>query len=455
VKLDPVSPSAVVVWLYGQLLSGSLKWEEYKSILYLTPENSSDNLDEKQFKKMMSTLKTQIASSGTPPINIADTVVSNMRCTVEGDDSTGYKVTVESPGAAPQEVFIVRDSGKYKIAAFSSENTASSTEDLAGLALGELKKNNLSIARVWLDRARDRIHASSGDDPLSGTIFPHFWSKGQEADATAMHTAAIVLLPSKQAAPYLDDLKKAHDAAKTDADRVRLALVMAYTYSASERWSDLLSSAEELIKAEPKSIRAFNLIVSAYKQLHRLDDWQQLVQDRMQSNPDEFAYVRSAAELAIYRGQREKSREITRGMIDKGRANEQDFNLYAWNALFLPGPIDAETLDFANRANELTKGSNFSILHTLACVYAQAGKTSQAREYLLKAMDVSHMEEPDPAIWLGFALIAEQYGIFDAADTMYQRVEPSKLEYPNSNYAVAKQHLAQLPKDAGNSTHAK
>ena len=92
----------------------------------------------------------------------------------------------------------------------------------------------------------------------------------------------------------------------------------------------------------------------------------------------------------------------------------------------------------------LSKNSNFSILHTLACVYAQAGKTSQAREYLLKAMDAAHMEEPDSAIWLGFALIAEQYGIFNAAGTMYRRVEKAKIEVPSSNYSVAQQHLAQL-----------
>jgi tetratricopeptide (TPR) repeat protein len=192
-------------------------------------------------------------------------------------------------------------------------------------------------------------------------------------------------------------------------------------------------------------VRAFNLIVIAYKRLKRFDDWQQLVQEKMKNNPDELVYIRSAAELANYRGLIEKSREITRGIIDKGKANEQDFNLYAWHALFLPGPIDAETLDFAHRASDLTKNSNFSILHTLACVYAQAGKTSQARDYLLKAMDVSHMDEPDPTIWLGFALIAEQYGIYDAAGTMYRRVEKAKFEVPGSNYAIAQQHLAQLP----------
>jgi tetratricopeptide (TPR) repeat protein/transglutaminase-like putative cysteine protease len=446
VKIDPENPSGVIVQFFGQLLSGNLKWDEYKSMLYLNPEKSEDELDETQFKKRMSTVKLGLISTGTPLVNIADTMVSNMRVTVEGDDSSGYKVTVESPGSAAREIFVVRDEGRYKIAAFSSETTASNTEDLAWLALGELKKNNLSAAKVWLDRARESVHASSGDDPLSGAVFPQFWTKGQDADASAIRLAAVVLLPSKQAGPYLGVLKEAHDAAKTEPDRIRLTLVTAFAYSALQRWPELLSASQELIKAEPRSVRAFNLIVTAYKHLKRFDDWEKLVQEKMKNDPDEFVYVRSAAELAIYRGQIVKSREITKGIIDKGKANEQDFNLYAWHALFLPGPIDEQTLDFAHRANDLTKNGNFSILHTLACVYAQAGKTSQAREYLLKAMDVSDIEEPDPAIWLGFALIAEQYGIFDAAETMYNRVEKSKFETPDSNYAIAQQHLAELAK---------
>jgi len=446
VKLNPANPSDVIVRLYGQMLSGNLKLDEFKSMLYMPSEASTEPVDEKQFKKMMSMLRSQITSSGTPLVNIADTVVSNMHCTVEGDDSSGYKVTLESPGAAAQELFVVRDRGEYKIAAFSSETTGSNTEDLAWLVLRDLKQNNLSGARVWLDRARERIHASSGDDPLSGALFPHFWTKGQDADAHVMHTAALVLLPSKHAGPYLGDLKEARDAAKTETDRTRLTLVMAYAYSALERWPELLTSSEELLKAEPTSVHAFNLIVIAYRQLKRFDDWQKLTEQRMQKYPDEIAYVRSAAQLAVYRGEIEKSREITKTIIDKGKSTEQDLNLYAWYALFLPGPIATETLDMAHRASDLSKNSNFSILHTLACVYAQAGNTSQAREYLLRAMDAAHLEEPDSAIWLGFALIAEQYGIVDAAGTMYRRVEKSKFEAPGSNYAIAQQHLAQLAK---------
>ena len=129
--------------------------------------------------------------------------------------------------------------------------------------------------------------------------------------------------------------------------------------------------------------------------------------------------------------------------MDKGQSNSEDLNLYAWFALALPTPVDQEAIDIAVRATDLSKGS-FAIQHTLGCVYAQAGKTTQARELLLKAMDANHLEKPNSEIWFGFALIAEQYGAADAARKMFARVEKPKTDYPASSYVLAQQHLANL-----------
>lgn len=154
--------------------------------------------------------------------------------------------------------------------------------------------------------------------------------------------------------------------------------------------------------------------------------------------------MRSYASLAAYRGQFGKSRDIIKGIIDKGQANQNDLNLYAWYALLLPGPIEQDTIDQAQRANDLAKNANFAILHTLACIDAQSGKTSQARDLLLKAMDAQHMEEPNSEVWFGFGLIAERYGVVDAAEKMYSRVEKPRVDYPATSYVIARQHLTML-----------
>jgi len=121
-------------------------------------------------------------------------------------------------------------------------------------------------------------------------------------------------------------------------------------------------------------------------------------------------------------------------------------NQYAWFALAMPLPIAQETIDMGIRANDLTKNGSFAILHTLGCVYAQAGKTTEARELLLKAMNAQHMEEPNSEIWFGFGLIAEQYGVVDAAEDMFARIEKPKTNSPVSTYGLAQEHLTSLRK---------
>ena len=84
---------------------------------------------------------------------------------------------------------------------------------------------------------------------MQGQPFPYFWTKGRDADATAIRTAALVLLRSKEVVgPYLTGLIQARTAAKTDEDRNRLTMVLAFAYSAQERWAEMLPLAEELVE---------------------------------------------------------------------------------------------------------------------------------------------------------------------------------------------------------------
>jgi tetratricopeptide (TPR) repeat protein len=445
VKTDPSDPRSVVQQLFGKMLSGTLTLEEFRSLIYTDPHTSEGSLDEKQFQQSMWKLKSQTGNTGLALTTLADLAISNMHFTVEGDDVVGYKIVVESVGAQAQDIFVVRDGGRYKIAGYSMSADSTVVEELALLALREVDRNNLTAARTWLDRARDKIHISGGDDPLAGQPFPYFWTKGSDADVSAIRTASLVLLPSKQVkGAYLSDLIQARSAAKADLEHGRLTMVLAFAYSAQEKWAEMVPLTEELMKSFPGSVRAFEMAVTAYAGLKQFDSWEKLVLDRIQEYPDELAYLRSSAMLAAYRGQFEKSREIAKTIMNKGKATSYDLNLYAWYALALPDPIDQDTIDVAQRANDLTKNGNFSILHTLACVYAQAGQTSKARELLLKAMDALPIEEPNSEVWFGFALIAEQHGAPDAAEKMYGRVEKPKSSYPGTSYAIAQQHLAAL-----------
>lgn len=455
VQIDSSDPRSVVQQLFAGMLSGKLTLKQFQSMSYQGSPDEHESLNEKQFHQMVATTRSQLGATGLPLITIADLALSNMHFTVDGDDSLGYKIRIEATGAPAQDLYVVRDGGSYKLAAYSPSDTVA-PEDLAWLALKEVDNNNLTAARKWLDRARDKIHASTGDDPLSGALFAYSWNKGQESDAAGMRTAALVLLPSKELkGPYLEALKQVRSAAKSDIDRARLSLVIAYAYSAQERWKEMLPITEELTKSFPTSLRAFNLQVTALIGSMRLSDWNQLVEERVAKYADEFAYIRSSAELAVYQGRFVKAREILKSIMDKGQASSNDLNSYAWDALLLPGAVDQDAIEAAMRANDLSNGTNFAILHTLGCVYAAAGRGGQARESLLKAMDSLHLEEPNSELWFGFGMIAEQYGEHDAALSMYGRVEKNSSEYPGTTYKLAQIHMNALKGSSNNVANAR
>jgi hypothetical protein len=79
-------------------------------------------------------------------------------------------------------------------------------------------------------------------------------------------------------------------------------------------------------------------------------------------------------------------------------------------------------------------------------VYAEIGKTKEAREVLIQAMDLLGLDEMESNYWYAFGRIAEQYGEIEAATADYNQVKkPSKtVQVPNSSYRLAQNRLVAM-----------
>jgi tetratricopeptide (TPR) repeat protein len=381
----------------------------------------------------------------TPSNVLVDLIAGHLKFTVAGDDRTGYRITLQSLGAEPQPYFVSKEEGGYKVV-----TDGKTFSEVGNEALYLLRSGKEAEARSLLDWMRDQVHRGGGDDPLSGPLFPRFWTVGDSSGPDAIRIAAASLVAST---PAIKELLPAVHAAwekATDPQRTDLALLLAWGYIETENGPALKTISSEIIAKYPNSYEAIEL---AWRADALLKDWSpmnQLLDEHIAKHPNDEVLLRQKAYAAEEQGDFVLARATEQLVMDKGKANANDYNMYAWTALF-DGKVDADVVKNAQQAAMLTNNSSFAELHTLACIYAVQGKTSEARELLLKGMAAENLSEPNSAIWYAFGAIYEQYGINDAAIEAYRKVEkPEGPINPSDTYVLAMARLKALGASAQN-----
>jgi tetratricopeptide (TPR) repeat protein len=382
-----------------------------------------------------------------------DVVFQVIEPKVEGDDAAGYRVTLQVPGSKNLIMYVVKEDGKYKNLDSSEKPNAIGLEIMDRLAAG-----NTVGARVLLDWVREAEHLAGGDDPLEGLAFPRMWTKGKDADVARMKlAAAAILAQTKETAQKgIPILEAALGTEKNETDKLNLQLALLNGYSSLEDYGRLHSIASELLKQYPESKRIFFYEQFALLGLGKFQEADTLAQDRLKRMPDDIDAMRALVHSATAREDYALAHERGRSIAEAGKAETSDLNGLAWLSLFT-GKVTVGDVESAVKAARTSQNSDAAILHTLGCVYAETGKTKEAREVLIQGMDLLSLDEPNPIYWYAFGRIAEQYGEREIATADYARVtKPKKaMQIPESSYRLAQDRLKVLQSSVTSETPAK
>ena len=382
-------------------------------------------------------LRKTLEDEGDSMQMAADVLLSNLKMSVEGDEKTGFRVRTSGLDGVPGVLLITRTDTGFQLVGFD-DLTPVGREVLRRLAANDLKG-----AKLWLDWTREIVHANGGDDPLGGRLFPYFWIRGDDPDPARMKVAALALLAFESGIRAdAEFIKQARMHAK-ESEQSRLDLLLANVADTIKDWALLQEVSARLLAANPGSDVAFWDVIRACERTHAWDVGEKAVAMRQERIPGDEVAVRGAARLAEAKGDFAHARSLIRPLIDKNRARLYDFNMYAWDAILL-GKVSDEDVSILQHA--IDDNSSFNEIHTLACLYAEMGKTKEARELLLKAMDNAGMSEPDEAVWYGFGRVAEDYGLTEVALSLYERVgkEAQNSELPTSTYNLAQSRERML-----------
>ncbi len=359
----------------------------------------------------------------------------------QGDDATGYKVTLYGSSSYKSATYVVKEDGHYKVLATTRFPAAIGFE-----VLDRIAANDLVGARFLLDWLREDLRLYGGDDPLSGTDFARAWTKGKDADAATMKLAAASILTAyKQTAVQgLDILETARNSGRNDAEKVNISLALLDGYNNLNEYDKALAVCADLARQYPESERIFFNQSHDLRALGRFEEGDRLAADRLKRIPGDLAAMEVLVMIADARRDYAKAHALGQNIIDEGKAGPLDLNNIAWSSLFT-GKVEPSDIEYGLKAAQLSN-NNPSWLHTLGCVYAEVGKTKEAREVLVQAMDLSNLDEPDTNYWYAFGRIAEQYGERDAAVAIYERVtKPEEaIELPTSPYYLAQHRLQAM-----------
>lgn len=411
-------PRSAVQKLTLRVLEGTMDARAAEA-LFLRQAFGSDLEWTRNIEKLVETrgmMQLAAARAGLPTAALIDATVGNMKFTAEGSDAKGYRVSVQSLGARPQQYFVLRQPDGYRVLYYAGKFS-----EMGNAALYLIDNNRLGEAASLLDWMRERVHKGGGDDPFAGPLFPNFWTVGAKPDPEAMRLAACSLaFASTSIRAQLPRLRAAYAATTDPEQHARVGLLLAFAYNTLEDGPALRQIAEELLRQYPDSFYVVRTAGEAYTLLRDWKSWEALLTAQIARHPDDEQLLRLKAQEESEKGDFAATRATLQQIIDAGKGTANDENQIAWSALF-DDKVTPEIVKAGQQASMLAPDS-FSVLHTLACVYAAAGKTTEAAGLLQKAMDADNLIEPNPAVWFGLGLIYEQYGVKEAALAAYQKV---------------------------------
>jgi tetratricopeptide (TPR) repeat protein len=369
----------------------------------------------------------------------ADLALGSMELRAEGDPQVGFRVRTHSAaqGATQRSLYVVREGGRYRLLAVEGHPALLGME-----ALRRVERGDVAGARRWLDWAREAL-PSTLPESQSGAGFLRLWTQGRAADREAVRLAAASLVAhGRHAVRAIPLLSTALEKAESETARRALERDLAAAYLNARRMPELLGVAEGLLEAMPTDALAFIQALRALSELGRLDEATQRAEARLKLLPQDGLALELLAGLATERGDLAGARVAWRRLVDAGKATAATYNNMAWYTLFL-GKVDAAALEDAQRAASLSSYGDASILHTLATLYAEAGKGPEARQLLLKALELRGSDALEPHDWYVVGRIAEGYGLTETARAAYAKVKSPEPDATSVD-VLAKRRLEAL-----------
>jgi len=361
---------------------------------------------------------------------------------VKTDSNNGaYRLRTGVQGSFALALLVVKEGDTLKIVDLAT------TPSLIGVEiLNEVKAGNLAQAKQFLDYIREDSWAGNVDDPVSGAPFARFWKKGQNANAETIRTAAAIILTNAPETAnlgvpiLLENYPNLQDGPEKDI----IACALTQGLFVQSKFSDAVEYVNYVNRRFPDSPTALDLqsevLIGAYKTETAIA----LSKARIQKEPQDKKAYRNLARAYTRAGQYNEAIKVLSTMIDNGLSDGLDYNEMAWDYLFVE-KTGTKGLEIGLKASQ-ARQNDTSILHTIACLFVENNQLKEAKDTLVKSMDLLGQDAPDDNYRYLQGVIAEKCGLTDLAVALYQSLPKPEQTYllESSTYTLAQKKLKDL-----------
>jgi tetratricopeptide (TPR) repeat protein len=268
------------------------------------------------------------------------------------------------------------------------------------------------------------------------------WGDKLPRTRDAMELAAAALTGTSDAARAIPILEKCKPT--TTEGQLVCDWALSDLYQTTRRWAELEEHGREWAGRAPKQL-GVPVAVQAAALVHvtRFDDADRVLADGLAQFPGHRSFLYSHSEVAIARGNLAEAVKRLQPLAARTPVEPVDVNNLAWLELAegsdLPGALSR-----ARKAVQLATDSA-NALNTLAAVLAEIGELGEARQHLIKSMEVKNEERPDDADLYVQGRILEQLGLAQDALALYRLIKaPQSTSFIPQSYDFAKRRLKAL-----------
>ncbi len=347
----------------------------------------------------------------------------------DGDDETGYRLRLRMMGVAADDemsLFVRRENGRWLIRGATEGESMTGHTVLTMAAKGELE-----AARRWLNWTREEAKGGTSDDPLEGDPFAVLWPRSNaSATAEEIRVAAASLAVDKHSWSRSEPiLVEGREKAASEPAKAAIDLALLAIYEGRKEWPRVLEVATRLVASHPDSATAFSKHVEALLRNGKGDEATAFANRRLERLPNDRDAGRALALAAAQAGDYATAQQYAVKVVDEFRPKPDDFTRAAWLALFTGQHLE-HAIEHAPRAvqekkEKMKKEDLRRGVPALAALYAETGRSVEARTALLQGIDEvgGILRDGD---WYVLGRIAENYGVDDFAITAYRKVSTER-----------------------------